>query len=483
MTALFSRRLAAPVARLCVRLGISANAVTVAGGACWLVSLALPPLQLAGAAAEGWSPRPWLWLAAAALWCLGYFLDVVDGSVARLTGTGSDAGFFLDYVFHVLFKPAFLFSVGFGLLPALDAVFDAWLPEADGWRAALGFLLLLSIPANGSQASHAAELALRAECAAGRMRPGEGPAALWLGSDAVAAPAAAKRGTPLRTLATLVREVASYYLQAPLFALAVALDAAAQLAGGAPLVPGFGPMPLASALWLVLAVPLVVRIPLRCVREWRRLGLAPPAPDDPPPAPRRRAGPVPFGLPAAASRVGRLRRAYGRFFLRLSAEPVLFLFATMLFVSTAVDWLVPAWVEAVVPATLPFAAVLCAPAEETAHAHVFCRTAAKGGSPDPAGAPWRAPLVVAAAGAVLAVLLLAAIVGTAFWDRSPAVADAADAVFVAAADLGFAAALLSQLLFLPARLRRVYRRLAVAPAQEPATPPPPQEPPAEAAAG
>ena len=32
VTALFSRRLAQPLARLCVRLGIPANAVTVAGG-------------------------------------------------------------------------------------------------------------------------------------------------------------------------------------------------------------------------------------------------------------------------------------------------------------------------------------------------------------------------------------------------------------------------------------------------------------------
>ena len=122
VTAMFSRRLAEPVARLCVRLGISANAVTVAGGLCWIVSLALPPLAMAiaGGANEpdgALVPLAWLWLAAAALWCLGYFLDVVDGSVARLTGTGSDAGFFLDYVFHVLFKPAFLFSVGLGLGP------------------------------------------------------------------------------------------------------------------------------------------------------------------------------------------------------------------------------------------------------------------------------------------------------------------------------------------------------------------------------
>ena len=164
VTAMFSRRLAEPFARLCVRLGIPANAVTVAGGACWIVSLALPPLAgfaLPKEAAGGLGPAAWLWLAAAALWCLGYFLDVVDGSVARLTGTGSTAGFFLDYVFHVLFKPAFLFSVGLGLLPVFTWVFVG--TEGMPWLGLAFFLVLvLSVPANGSQASHAAELALRA---------------------------------------------------------------------------------------------------------------------------------------------------------------------------------------------------------------------------------------------------------------------------------------------------------------------------------
>ena len=97
VTALFSRRLAEPFARLAVRLGISADAVTVAGGLCWMASLPLAPLA-------GWMGSPGLWAACATLWCLGYWLDVVDGSVARLTGTSSRAGFFLDCVFHLLFK-------------------------------------------------------------------------------------------------------------------------------------------------------------------------------------------------------------------------------------------------------------------------------------------------------------------------------------------------------------------------------------------
>ena len=443
VTAMFSRRLAAPVARLCVRLGVSANAVTVAGGLCWLVSLALPPLAMAvagDAKADPGAlvPLAWLWLAAAALWCLGYFLDVVDGSVARLTGTGSDAGFFLDYVFHVLFKPAFLFSVGLGLGPIW---FFLALPGPVGPLVFL--VLLLSIPANGSQASHASELALRAECAAGRLRPGEGPAALWLGSDAVAAPASAKRGTPMRVAATLAREVASYYLQAPLFALAVALDAIPLLVRGRPLVP-LGPMPCTAALWFVLGLVLAIRIPLRCAREWRRLGLAPDA--------------------ALASR---LRAAWRRFFLRLGFEPILVLFAVFVFSCvTFAYWTPPVWTECLLFALSPFAAVLCAPAEEIAAAHVFCRTAAKGGSPDPAGAPWRPPLVLAA----FAVPLLAPF-ATLPVDLLFRPADASffptDAFRTVAFLHGASAVLLSQLLVLPARLRRVHRRLSGRPGGQP----------------
>ena len=44
VTELFSRRLAEPFARLAVRLGISADAITVAGGLCWMISLPLAPL-------------------------------------------------------------------------------------------------------------------------------------------------------------------------------------------------------------------------------------------------------------------------------------------------------------------------------------------------------------------------------------------------------------------------------------------------------
>ena len=265
VTALFSRRLAEPFSRLAVRLGVSADAITVAGGLCWMASLPLAPLA-------GWMSSPRLWAACAALWCLGYWLDVVDGSVARLAGTSSRAGFFLDCVFHLLFKPAFLFSVGLGVALGCDG------PLA----AALVALAALALPANGAAATSAAELALCEEVALGRLRP-DGPArpALWLGAADVAAPAAEKRRTPLRAARTLAQETLSYYLQAPFFALLVCADAVFHAAVRGTVVCDCTPlvdaalswrMPITGAGFALLSLALFLRVPLRLVRESRRLG-------------------------------------------------------------------------------------------------------------------------------------------------------------------------------------------------------------------
>ena len=115
ITALVSRRLAYPLALLCRRLGLSANAVTVLGGLVWVTSV---PVVLA--AGRLWrdgatSAAGGLIVLAAILWNLGYILDVVDGSVARMTGTSSSSGYFLDYSFHLIFHPMFLCAVGFFL--------------------------------------------------------------------------------------------------------------------------------------------------------------------------------------------------------------------------------------------------------------------------------------------------------------------------------------------------------------------------------
>lgn len=277
VTALFSRRFAQPLATMAVRLGVGANAVTVMGGLCWTLSLPLAPLAgwclgVAGAVRAGMV----LWFLCAFLWSAGYLLDVADGSVARMTRTSSRAGFFLDYVFHLLFKPAFLASVGMGLLfQCRPETFAGAFPYA-GVAVFAGVLALslLSIPANGSAASAAAEEALCGECAAGRLVPaGSANPSLWLGSADVADSARAKRQSRARAARTLVQEIASYYLQAPFFSLLVSIDLALLLVRRGAACPG-NAFPVTSAVWILLCAALAVRIPVRCVSQWRRLGRA-----------------------------------------------------------------------------------------------------------------------------------------------------------------------------------------------------------------
>lgn len=445
VTALFSRRLAEPFARLAVRLGISADAVTVAGGLCWMLSLPLAPLA-------GRLRSPALWAACAALWCLGYWLDVVDGSVARLTGTSSRAGFFLDCVFHLLFKPAFLFSVGLGAALGCGAFLgcdETFVPAG----IALLVLSVLSLPANGAAATSAAELALCEEVALGRLRPdGAARPALWLGASDVAAPAAEKRRTPLRAAKTLAQETLSYYLQGPFFALLVCADFALHFAVRGTVVCD-GPsllaeaadawrMPITGTGFALLSLVLALRIPLRLARESRRLGR---------PTRAGRAGralarlgalstalgaaalvawpfaarqipnerrflplffalffaPVAFlllgaGLRAAAARA--TRRAglpvHNRYLLRafdlLLAPTVLGAFAVFLAgnYDCAFGFLfssAPYWPVALLLGLAPLAAVACRPVASETLAHVLCQETGKGRLRPGDPAPWDAP--------------------------------------------------------------------------------------------
>ena len=438
VTALFSRRLAEPFARLAVRLGISADAVTVAGGLCWMLSLPLAPLA-------GWLRSPWLWAVCAALWCLGYWLDVVDGSVARLTGTSSRAGFFLDCVFHLLFKPAFLFSVGLGVLIGSNDPLGLS-------GAVLAALAVLSLPANGAAATSAAELALCEEVALGRLRPdGAASPALWLGAADVAAPAAEKRRTPLRAAKTLAQETLSYYLQAPFFALLVCADLALHLAVRGTVVCDRGPLADAAYSWqmpctafgfAVLSLVLYLRIPLRLVRESRRLGRPTRAgragrvlarlsalatalgavalllwPYAAPRIPNERSflplffalffAPVAFLLLGAGLRAGAVRATrraglpvHNRYLLRafdlLLAPAVVGAFAV--FLAGNYDYafgflfsLAPHWPVALLLCLAPLAAVACRPVASETLAHVLCQETGKGRLRPGDPAPWDAP--------------------------------------------------------------------------------------------
>jgi phosphatidylglycerophosphate synthase len=94
---------------LAVRIGISANQVTAAA---WLTSMA-------GAAAIGWGTRG-MFVAGVALAHLAFWLDRVDGQVARWRGTASLDGVYLDYLMHHAAILAMGFALGYGLAAHLD---------------------------------------------------------------------------------------------------------------------------------------------------------------------------------------------------------------------------------------------------------------------------------------------------------------------------------------------------------------------------
>jgi phosphatidylglycerophosphate synthase len=103
-----ARRVARPSAVygcwLAIRLGLSAHQVTVAA----LVS------SLAGAVAIGTGNRG-LFILGVALAHLGFWLDHVDGQVARWRNTVSLDGVYLDYLMHHAANLALGFALGYGL--------------------------------------------------------------------------------------------------------------------------------------------------------------------------------------------------------------------------------------------------------------------------------------------------------------------------------------------------------------------------------
>jgi phosphatidylglycerophosphate synthase len=89
---------------LAVRLGLSAHQVTAAA---WLTSLA-------AAAAIGTGERS-MFVLGVALAHLAFWLDHVDGQVARWRGTANLDGVYLDYLMHHAANLALGFALGYGL--------------------------------------------------------------------------------------------------------------------------------------------------------------------------------------------------------------------------------------------------------------------------------------------------------------------------------------------------------------------------------
>ena len=101
-TRFVNRRLARTVAATAASLGLSPNLVTALSAALSAGGLAL--LLIAG-------PHWWSALIGAALLAAGYVFDSADGQVARLTGTGSPAGEWLDHVVDAARTPAIHLTV------------------------------------------------------------------------------------------------------------------------------------------------------------------------------------------------------------------------------------------------------------------------------------------------------------------------------------------------------------------------------------
>lgn len=113
-----NRWLARFVAAVARRVGLSPNVVSLAGFLVSLLGLAvflLAPFE------------PWLvGLVTAVLLAIGFVLDSADGQLARLTGTASPAGEWLDHVFDAVRSPAVHLSIVIVAL-SRDEV-TPWLP-------------------------------------------------------------------------------------------------------------------------------------------------------------------------------------------------------------------------------------------------------------------------------------------------------------------------------------------------------------------
>lgn len=88
-----NRPLGRPLAATAYAWGMTPSQVTIASALCTLSGVALIALL---------APTVWSSVLVAALLVLGYALDSADGQLARLTGTGSLAGEWLDHFFDSL---------------------------------------------------------------------------------------------------------------------------------------------------------------------------------------------------------------------------------------------------------------------------------------------------------------------------------------------------------------------------------------------
>ncbi len=263
------RPLAYPIAKAAHRLGITANQMTAFSGLCWIVSL--PLFVMGGCLVVAWESETqvmagWcLCLAAGFLWNVGTVLDVADGSLARLTGTSSPAGFYLDYVFHLLFKPGFLVAVG------MVASLIVGKLRGDGDSIVWLILPFLSVPLapmlNWSASHSSAEHVLCELKGKGKL-PEDVSREIWLGSNDSANSVETKKLSSSHLCRGLAAECLSYYGQSAFFSLLVLVDFLLDLFLGD---LWFIPFVFTTLAYWLLFLVFLVRLPFRIAREFRRL--------------------------------------------------------------------------------------------------------------------------------------------------------------------------------------------------------------------
>lgn len=246
-----SRRMAYPLALLCRRAGLSANAITVMGGLSWVASVATILLagwlMRSGATGWGWAAL----LLTAALWNAGYILDVVDGSLARMTESTSRAGYYLDFSFHLVFNSMFLSSVGIFLYMITSAPLYA-------------ILAALSPCCNWGLSFSAKEHVLCEDIALNKYSPddmtGEERYAIYIDSPKTKAVVAEKTGA-LSTLRHITSELFCFPGQFTLFSLVLAADLLLRPWQQDRLI-------LLKTFFVLVTLVLLFRVPFRLRREF-----------------------------------------------------------------------------------------------------------------------------------------------------------------------------------------------------------------------
>lgn len=266
ITSLIARRIVMPLVKVAVKLGLSANAVTVLGGLSWVISLFTIVAAAQLFVLEHHIYSSLLLFYTAFLWVWGYLLDVVDGSLSRYYKTSSSRGFYLDYVFHLLFKPGFVVSIGIAL---------SVLNQSNTWL----YFAILALAANWTSAESSSEHVLCEEIGKGRLNPSELSEEerykIFLGTTDIKASADEKKKSFFKMIYTLIKEILNYYGQSVFFALVAIIDILIMafcymFKDGGPFIWNWK---LLTWCYFILFSILIMRIPFRIYREYKRIAL------------------------------------------------------------------------------------------------------------------------------------------------------------------------------------------------------------------